>query len=181
MYAVAACDPAFQPTFTFPNSNESVTLNQSKLALHDGSEFSYPNEDYYFSGATANSYIHDIYYLGNPGNYQTVVLGVDDACQAEFFRDEQTWAKDGLANGTVRWWNVPPEPALGPEKPRSAAEKHWIQRLRRVTVMNLWAETAPLFGVVNSRVDYMTNDLNGAFQVGPDRFLTRIAIPTPNL
>ena len=61
----------------------------------------------------------------------------------------------------------------------SRAERSWLERFRRVTVANLYVETAPLFGpvVVDYRVDFMPSELNGAFPIGPDVLITRVAAP----
>jgi hypothetical protein len=37
----------------------------------------------YFKGITANSYVYESLYLGNPSGYQTAYIGINDACSDE--------------------------------------------------------------------------------------------------
>jgi hypothetical protein len=41
---------------------------------------------YFVSGATANSFAYESLYLGNPGAYQTFIIGVNDICYPDDFK-----------------------------------------------------------------------------------------------
>ena len=80
LMSVTAFKKDFRPTFVIPSNNMKITLNKTTLADLD----SVPNlssgiSDYFLSAATANSRFYDSYYLGNPGNYQTIWVGINDA------------------------------------------------------------------------------------------------------
>jgi hypothetical protein len=179
VYAIAACDTSFQPTFRLAGQNTTVTLNRSTLA--DVPVFGDPDPDYYLGSATGNDdYVDDLDYLGDPGNYQWVVVGVDAACHDDFDSDIGTWIKAGLypaPRTTSNGKTFGPVPLGATRTPFSREQLTWLKRFNRITVTDLYAETAPLFGVINRRTDSMPHDLNGAFPVGPDRQIIRVAQP----
>jgi hypothetical protein len=147
--AVTSCDPGFKPAFSgVPNSSPAiagVVLNET----HFDQTGAAPNKVHYFtSGATANSYYYDEYYFGNPGNYKTYYVGINDACPfdapADLFvlnsnyRDAQFSSSDTL-----------------------------VSQFRAAAIANTYAETAVF-------VDQAEFD---AFPIGASRILTRTAPP----
>ncbi len=63
----------FDPVF-----GKKIWLNKSSYAdifQNEVGDFSY-----FISGATANSFVYESLYLGNPGAYQTLIIGVNDIC-----------------------------------------------------------------------------------------------------
>jgi len=77
-YAVTSCDPTFKPTIE-PNAiKRSITLQASTFhAVGDDPT----DSKYYLRYATSNSYFYDYYYYGNPSLYQTIIVGINDACK----------------------------------------------------------------------------------------------------
>jgi hypothetical protein len=57
---------------------EKIQLNKSSFT----DVFQKENGDfnYFVSGATASSFAYESLYLGNPGAYQTLIIGVNDIC-----------------------------------------------------------------------------------------------------
>lgn len=73
LYSVVVCNDNFKPKIHLATGD--ITMQRDSL-LTKGS-----GETYYFiSGATANSYLMEGGYGGNPANYQEVYLGVTDSC-----------------------------------------------------------------------------------------------------
>ena len=82
LMTVTSCDDHFQPRVGgFTGSNPSlqpIVLNQTRLNQSGPS----PGRLRYFTSlATSNSYYYDEYYMGNPGNYKTYFVGLNDALQ----------------------------------------------------------------------------------------------------
>src|SRR5207244_6957906 len=88
--AVSSCDLDFRPRFEEPVGGiqdpsgathpllNPIVLNETHL---DQVGAGPPSKLHYFvSGATANTYLYDEYSFGNPGNYKTYFVGIDDAC-----------------------------------------------------------------------------------------------------
>lgn len=86
-FSVTAKDQNFKPTFTTPDQSRKITLNVSTF-LDFSPEItsttdkfigtSYSPECDGYMGAH-DFYYYEIDYLGNPGKYQTVVVGLNDA------------------------------------------------------------------------------------------------------
>jgi hypothetical protein len=155
LMTVTSCVDEFRPRFegqpppSFPRLG-TVVLNESHFA---DTETEPSRVRYFTSGATANSYYYDEYYLGNPGNYKTYFVGINDACPYQLPEDSALAIFEaGAAAG-----------ALEPTDPRVAT-------LRAGAVANTYGETAPFFD--ESALD--------AFQIGADRILTRTAPPLPD-
>lgn len=73
LFAVTSTAPNFNPWFV--TEVGTATLNKSTFS----STSSPPRKVRYFaSGATANSYFFDEYFLGNPSRYKTYLLGIND-------------------------------------------------------------------------------------------------------
>jgi hypothetical protein len=147
--AITSCDPDFHPAFSgVPNSSpaiDGVVLNET----HFDQTGAPPSKVHYFtSGATANSYWYDEYYFGNPGNYKTYYVGINDACPydapAELFvlKSDYTDARYDPADALVA-------------------------QFRAAAVANTYAESAPLI---------QPGELE-AFPIGASRILTRTAPP----
>lgn len=75
LYSVTVCDENFRPTITLAPLSP-ITLGATTYAeVSDNPVF-----HYFISGATADSFLLEEQYLGNPGNYQTLFWGWKDVC-----------------------------------------------------------------------------------------------------
>jgi hypothetical protein len=81
LMAVTSCDDGFRPHFigvtTARPSLATIVLNETRF---DQTGTTPTKVRYFTSGATANSFYYDEYYLGNPGLYKTYFVGINDAC-----------------------------------------------------------------------------------------------------
>lgn len=171
LLAVTSCDEAFRPTFEIPDRIEpkfSVTLNE--MYLTDTAEA--PSRvHYYVSGATANSYFYDEYGLGNPGNYKTFFVGIDDACPAREFDIDALTEGDRLT-----FYRSTSPMTLGPsispdETPISDDDYRAIERFREGSQPNTYAE-AFLVGTRQGE-DISIDTVLANFQIGVNRLLVR--------
>lgn len=150
LMAVTSCTADFHPRFGGNGDpsrvGQPVVLNQTRMA-----EAGSPGTIHYFaSGATANSYYYDEYYEGNPGNYITHFVGIDDACPAT------------LPQGVIT-----PFSNAGYEHRRYDSTDPVVAQFRAGAVANTYAES----GV------FLKDDVLTGFQIGADRILTRTAPP----
>ncbi|MBI2450452.1 MAG: hypothetical protein HYV47_02875 [Candidatus Nealsonbacteria bacterium] len=76
---------------------------------------------YFVSGATANSFAYESLYVGNPGAYQTLIIGVNDICSSI----EDLYKYLSVMNNS---------------------SQEQIQEFRRVGRVNTYGETAPFAG-----------------------------------
>lgn len=90
---------------------------------------------YFISSATANSYIYESIYLGNPGGYQTVIYGISDACLFDALLPgvdyEANYFEEMLQNISES----------GSVDIRNPA----VHRFRQESVINTWGMTSPFF------------------------------------
>jgi len=102
--------------FTF---GKNVQLNKSTII----DVFKEERGDFksFISGATANSYAYESLYSGNPGEYQTIIIGENDICES--------------ANDLYKY--------LGDMASPSQEE---IQQFREEGRVNTYGETAPFMG-----------------------------------
>jgi hypothetical protein len=81
LMAVTSCDDGFRPHFVgIPGARPAlatIVLNETRF---DQTGTTPTKVRYFTSGATANSFYYDEYYLGNPGLYKTYFVGINDAC-----------------------------------------------------------------------------------------------------
>ncbi|OGG26775.1 hypothetical protein A2960_01215 [Candidatus Gottesmanbacteria bacterium RIFCSPLOWO2_01_FULL_39_12b] len=76
-YAITSCDKVFKPNIS-PNPILRKIVLQESTFSSIGDD---PNDiKYYLREATANSYFYNEYSWGNPSQYQTVFVGINDAC-----------------------------------------------------------------------------------------------------
>lgn len=147
--AVTACDADFHPEFrgiegSFP-ALSVIRLGETALA-DTGAE---PDTIRYLGMTnTGNRYFIDEYYFGNPGNYKTYYVGINDACPFEV--PDSAFSLPSEYNG------VPYDPA-----------DTLIADLRANAIANTYAETAVFFDEAALE----------SFYIGPDRILTRTAPP----
>jgi hypothetical protein len=140
LYAVTSCDLDFKPVFKSID-NPPIVLNETRFSeLFDDAD-----ADYFISGATANSYLIESFYGGNPSNYKTYAWGINDACPAT-----HTFLE--LGGGAPKY--------RGPVS--HAADS--IKRFRKRAAINTYAETAPFVDLAS---------LRKSFQIGVDRILIR--------
>lgn len=101
----------------------SEKLYLGKSSIKDFYKSEHGEFKYFISGATANSSVYESLYLGNPGAYQTVFLGINDICPFS----ESSYSYSGLSvYGT------------------STEEE--IEKFRKEVSVNTYAETSPLAG-----------------------------------
>lgn len=153
LYAVTACGPKFRPTFDIPGGprgSRTVTLNVSRFS--EVSNEGHTHLNYFGSGATANSRFHDVAPGINSSNYKWFVWGINDVCPDWF---ETVYPRVNEAADI---------PSILDYAGLLADAPAWARRIRRNVRVNTYAETAP-------HVDVAT--VLHAFQVGPDRILTR--------
>jgi hypothetical protein len=168
LYAVTACRDDFHPIFegslggTFdPQLKRTIelkvraVLGQTRLS-EVGGTVKPTRSDYYLSGATAPSYLFDIYSAGNPSNYKTYVVGWNGACGPNV---------EGLTDGLT----LEDVATLRPDNPT-------IAELRTRWPVNTFAETD-----ANSDPDDLSNRFVGqssfggtGLRVGPDRIRVRV-------
>jgi len=73
LYSVVVCSSNFKPKIHLATGD--VVMQRDSLLTKGG------GDTYYFiSGATANSYLIEGHYGGNPTNYQEIYLGATDSC-----------------------------------------------------------------------------------------------------
>lgn len=98
---------------------DKLILNKSKFS--DIFKNTKGDFKYFISGATANSYIYESVYLGNPSAYQTIIIGINDVCNRE------------IENFSI----------LGLE---GDASEEKINEFRKLSAVNTYGETAPFYG-----------------------------------
>lgn len=147
LMAVTSCSTDFHPQFGGDGDasriGPAVVLNLTHF-----NEVGSPRTVRYFtSGATANSYYYDEYYQGNPGNYITHFVGIDDACPS-------TPLEEGLPFLSSAYMNR-----------RYDSADPVVAQFRAAAIANTYAESGVFFdeGVL------------AHFQIGADRILTRTA------
>lgn len=148
LYAVTSCDDTFKPLIRNNPAGKSIQLRETTFKeVYDGGE---PELHYFVSGATANSYLIEEAYLANPGNYQTIFWGYNDACSNEW--DEEI----GLAElGSY----------LMEHGSRIDTKQSVIDNFRSRNTFNTFAVSAPL---VDAR------EILNQFQIGIDRIQVRV-------
>jgi hypothetical protein len=104
------------------------------------------------SAATANSWFVDEYYLGNPGNYKTYFVGINDACGYEFLDEALAFMSDDYWDKAFDPFDVA------------------VSAFRERAVANTYGESGP----------FLDEAARDAFQIGADRILTRTAPPHPD-
>lgn len=78
LYSVTSCSRNFKPDIDPNPLHRKIVLNESTFESI-GSD---PSEVKYYSRvATANSYFYDTYGGGNPTDYKTVSIGINDVCE----------------------------------------------------------------------------------------------------
>ncbi len=96
--------------------SNNIKLNESNFSdvFSSGGDFRY-----FISGATANSFAYESLYLGNPGAYQTFIIGVNDICKSSSFE----------------YLDV-----------SNSSSKEQIRQFRETNKINTYGETAPFVG-----------------------------------
>jgi hypothetical protein len=151
LLAITACNLDFKPEID--SLVGRIVLNESRFDSTNGAP---SGIRYGLSGATANSFFYDEYYLGNPGFYKTYLVGIDDACPAV-----ANYAEDLAAQGELPFIIR----NLRQADPYSA-DNQVVAAFRANSVINTYAET-----------DVFTkpDQLLSSFQIGVDRILIRTA------
>ena len=151
LYAVTSCDETFKPRIRNSPSGRLIQLRETTFKkAHDGD---IPRLHYFISGATANSYFFEGAYLANPGNYQTIFWGYNDACSNNW--DEET----GL-------YHV--ESHLEEYESGVNTEQSVIDIFRSKNSFNTFAVSSPSADI---------EELLEEFQIGVDRIQARVYRP----
>jgi len=87
--------------------------------------------EYFISGATANSFAYESLYLGNPSDYMTIIIGINDVCSPQ---DVYKYLKFTSSNEE-------------------------IERFREKAKINTYGETSPLLG--SEIIALLKNQING--------------------
>lgn len=162
LFSVTSCDDHFTPTFDMPSIGR-VTLNRVRLA-----DVATPSSVMYgWATASGNQNFYDAYYAGNPGNYKTYFVAINDACPIQAI-DVQPLAdrllfmrRTPLSYGSLLLNETPVPP-----EDRAAID---VFRLR--SIPNTYGEA---FFFSSSRASRQTVDaILADFQVGVDRILIR--------
>jgi hypothetical protein len=148
LYAVTSCSERFRPRIKNNPVGVPVRLRTTTFKAAAG-EYE-PDLHYSISGATANSYLIEKLYLGNPSHYQTVFWGYNDACSNK-------WADDSLP---VKLYSYLRECDNAPNINNSL-----VDTFRANNTFNTFAVASPF-------VD--PTEIMQAFQVGIDRIQVRI-------
>jgi hypothetical protein len=155
LYAITVCDKTFTPTITNLPFDNPIQIGVTTYKQASGS---YRYEPHYFiSGATANSYLIEQLYIGNPGLYQTIFWGYNDACQDHYLEELiQKYGSDLIddlspINGSSPNFNDPP-----------------VDQFRTNSTFNTLAVTTPNLDVTN------LDDIMKVYQIGVDRIQIRI-------
>jgi len=153
LMAVSSCDLDFRPRFDGVSgaipSLGTIVLNETHLD-QVGAQ---PSKLHYSVGASANTHFYDEYSFGNPGNYKTYFVGIDDACPSA---DTAADVVAGFGTSDYREKDFDPSDDV-------------VRTFRTRAVANTYGETGP----------FADPDAVSAFQIGADRILTRTAPPFP--
>ena len=104
---------------------------------------------YFVSGATANSFAYESLYLGNPGAYQTFIIGTNDICSS--------------AEDIYKYLDV-----------ASVATSEQIENFRKNAHVNTYGETAPLMGdEIVDLLNSQQSETGPYITFGVDRVLVR--------
>jgi hypothetical protein len=147
-YSVTSCSDSFHPEIKYNPAGGRVKLGLSTFKSVTDYD---PILKYFISGATANTNIMEYLYLGNPGNYQTVYWGINDACSYDDkFVNELLEVKFREGNNSYD------------------IQDKTVDSFRKNTKINTFGVSAPFF----DPLFYDENPL-GDFQIGVDRIKVR--------
>jgi hypothetical protein len=152
MYSITSCQESFRPDIKIPPTGEMIKLRETTFKAASKNLGSPTNLDYRIGGATANQFIFEEFYLANPGRYQTIFFGYNDACPNK-------WDKDV---GPIQLFDARLKREIG----RSINPKNkLIDNFRSKNSFNTFAITSP---------SVSTEKLAKDFQIGVDRIEIRV-------
>lgn len=151
-YAVTVCDPSFKPTFKYNPVGNLVTIGVTTFSEVADSIDSV-EADYFLGVNTANAYMTEKAYYGNPSNYQTVWWGLNDACN--FYENISDSDHAYLL-----------DIEFSDNKEIDLADQK-VNEIRARTKINTFGISSPFEGVIASNKAY------SKFQLGVDRVLLR--------
>lgn len=134
------------------DSLNKITLHKDTFNIVFDDKKINPKLFYSLSGATANSHAVESYHGGNPSLYQTVYIGINDACSDEVEKMYELTDTDSRFINGVELDKI---------------DNKEIVSFRKSAIINLYAETAPGFDIEK----LITEDY---FSVGPDRIMLRV-------
>ena len=160
-YSVTSCNREFQPTFR-PTMNPSSPITLNKTTFADIPVNGDADTMAFLSGATANSYVYQVIYQGNPSNYRTHAWGLNDACQWFSVKESKGLGASWFAwNASKEGRKFASNKSVGPE----------LRKLLAISAVNTYMETAP------NAVDISTDELGikkfYPQQLGVDRIIVR--------
>lgn len=161
-YSITSCDNEFKPTLEDNPIRAEIKLQESTFdSVSRSAGNSLPNLSiYYFRVATANSQFLDSYSYGNPSQYKTVFVGINDACS-----EPKVFIDGNKLVYTEKDFNNPQ-----------------VNNFRKMAIINSYGETSPMFDpheVINSSFQLYPYPLDGnekehsLFQFGVDRIQIR--------
>ena len=153
IYSVTSCDSSFKPQIKYSPRGRPIRLGETTFKeAAGGDEVDY---DYVVSAATANSYLIEKIYTGNPGLYQTEYWGIIDSCnRGKFYDDIVPYTPPNILTESL---NID-DPIL--------------HQFRETFAINTYAVSSPL---VEFAAD-MGSPLED-FQIGVDRIQIRVIDP----
>lgn len=165
MFAATACHPRLRPSWEIWNGRDSyecITLNVTRI-FDQVSSLQPSSYRWFFSGATANSFVYAFYSGGNTSNYLTYAWGQNDACKGHVLAD----LHDADVQTLREFW------ASGPRTPRAqgtALPPDCLSLPKPVqdVFSQMRVNTIAIFGIGRK-----AEDLPNDFQIGADRILTR--------
>ncbi|MFI0421342.1 ETEC_3214 domain-containing protein [Spongiactinospora sp. 9N601] len=166
-YSVTSCARDFQPTFTTKTSPPStITLNKTPFpAIQVNAE---ATTESFIAGATANSYVYQFLYQGNPSGYKTYGWGLNDACPWHPAKGERDLLNDWTN------WRISPEGEEFEQKEQKKDPGPKMRELLAASTVNTYMETSPYAG----GNDQAIKELYPA-QLGVDRVTVR-TYPLPD-
>ena len=153
-YAVTVCDPSFKPRLQYNPVGKPVTIGVTTFSEVVESIDSI-EPDYFFGLATANNYMTERAFYGNPSNYQTTWWGLNDVCN--FYENISDADREYLLNINFS------------DNENIDLSDQKINDIRIRTKINTFGISSPFEGVASSSA------INKKFQLGVDRVLLRTA------
>jgi hypothetical protein len=148
LYTVTSYDQGFKPRLKNNPIGVPIRLGTTTFKAAAGEHD--PELHYFISGATANTYLMEKLYLGNPSHYQTVLWGYNDAGSIKL--QDNTMLLNLFSY------------LQGREQPPSLQDAV-VNIFRANNTFNTFAVSAPSIDI---------SDILKSFQVGVDRIQTRI-------
>ncbi len=166
MFAVTVCDAGLHPAWQMQDGHgkySTLTLQKDHILFDPLASLS--EYMWFFSGATANSYIYSLYGGGNPTNYRKYGWGYNDVCRD---RPPGQLVEMDAATRLKHWTSTPAERRGEDEFATPTAS---IPFELRDGFSQIPANTFFVFGITK-----FGDDDAHEFQIGADRILARTLV-----